>query len=164
MAFIWRFYGFFIDWTKKRIHLQLKEILKIKKHSFNLVKSSLKSKPLWVTQYLVLIQILILRIFYSHFFLFLEIYKLFYYYFKWQLHKGLYMKYFKLIVNLLLYHHRTTLYTCFYRSTPKTLKTLYLTSEYLVLIQNWSWFKAIKILHTSKQNIFSNNVFINCKV
>ena len=38
------------------------------------------------------------------------------------------MKYFKLIVNLLLYHHRTTLYTCFFRSTPKTLKTLYLTS------------------------------------
>jgi len=75
---------------------------------------------------------LISRIFYSHFFLFLEIYKLFYYYFKWQSHKGLYMKYFKLIVNLLLYHHRTTLYTCFFRSTPKTLKTLYVTSvEYL---------------------------------
>ena len=39
-----------------------------------------------------------------------------------------YMKYFKLNVNLLIYHHRTTLYTCFFRSTPKTLKTLYLTS------------------------------------
>jgi len=45
------------------------------------------------------------------------------------------MKYFKLIMNLLLYHHRTTLYTCFFRSTPKTLNTLYLTSVRTMQIQ-----------------------------
>ena len=39
-----------------------------------------------------------------------------------------YMKYFQLNVNLLLYHHKTTPYTCFFRSSLKTLKTLYLTS------------------------------------
>ena len=38
------------------------------------------------------------------------------------------MKYFQLNVNLLLYHHKTTPYTCIFRSSLKTLKTLYLTS------------------------------------
>ena len=41
-----------------------------------------------------------------------------------------YMKYFQLNVNLFLYHHGLKPHTCFFRSSSKTQKTLYLTSGY----------------------------------
>ena len=88
-----------------------------------------------------------------------------------------YMKYFQLNVNLLLYHHRLTPHTCFFRSSSKILKTLYLTSVERIkrmsnlieqpwhgassLSQNYNTVKTSP--DTSKRIVknISKNIFVN---
>ena len=69
-----------------------------------------------------------------------------------------YMKYFQLNVNLLLYHHKTTPYACFFRSSLKTLKTLYLTSAKFLLII--IFLEMIEIFSYLLQTLSFKSVFL----
>ena len=66
--------------------------------------------------------------------------------------------YFQLNVNLLLYHHKTTPYACFFRSSLKTLKTLYLTSAKFLLII--IFLEMIEIFSYLLQTLSFKSVFL----